>query len=236
MTKSIDLAEIGALVGDPARAAILCTLMDGRALTAGELAYCARISPQTASAHLKRLAETNLLAVVNQGRHRYFRIASPRVAKMMEAIGAVAAIDAPPRRRPITCRDAAMRQARLCYDHLAGRLAVEIADAMLARRLIMLDEDGGEVTPAGFRFFDRIGIDLEVAQRGRRAFCRPCLDWSERRFHLAGHTGAALASHAFDRGWIARVKDSRAVSLTEAGQAAFEDLLGIQGGTLAEAA
>lgn len=236
MTNSIDLAEIGALVGDPARAAMLLTLMDGRALTAGELAYCARISPQTASAHLKRLAETNLLSVLRQGRNRYFRIASPRVAKMMEAIGTVAAVDAPPRRRPVTCRDAAVREARLCYDHLAGRLAVLIAEAMTERKLIMLDEDGGEVTPAGFRFFDRIGIDLEVARRGKRAFCRPCLDWSERRFHLAGHTGAALASHAFDQGWLARVKDSRAVRLTDEGRAAFTDLLGITAAALAEAA
>src|SRR5437868_3969049 len=188
--KNIDLAEIGALVGDPARAAIVDALMDGRAQTAGELAFRARISPQTASEHLRRLAETKILAVLKQGRHRYFRIASPLVAQMMESIGAVAAIEAPARRRPASRVDAALREARMCYDHLAGRLAVDIADAMVRRRLLAFDADGGEVTPLGFVFFDRLGIDLETPRRGRRAFCRPCLDWSERRFHLAGYTGA----------------------------------------------
>jgi DNA-binding transcriptional ArsR family regulator len=234
--KNIDLAEIGALVGDPARAAIIDALMDGRAQTAGELAFHARVSPQTASEHLRRLSETNLLAVVKQGRHRYFRLASPLVAQMMESIGTVAAIEAPQRRRPLSGADVALREARMCYDHLAGRLAVDIADAMVGRGFLALDADGGEVTPAGFAFFDEIGIDLETQRRGRRAFCRPCLDWSERRFHIAGHTGAAFARHCEAQGWIGRVRDSRAVTLSEAGSEALASLLGFEAAKVSEAA
>ena len=234
--KNIDLAEIGALVGDPARAAMIDMLMDGRAQTAGELAFHARVSPQTASEHLRRLAETKILAVVKQGRHRYFRIASPLIAQMMELIGAVAAIEAPPRRRPLSRADAALRDARMCYDHLAGRLAVEIADAMVRRAFLALDADGGEVTPAGFAFFDDLGIDLETPRRGRRAFCRPCLDWSERRFHIAGHTGAAFAKHCEEEGWIKRVGDSRAVKLSVRGSEALARLLGPDFAVISEAA
>jgi DNA-binding transcriptional ArsR family regulator len=234
--KNIDLAEIGALVGDPARAAMIDALMGGHALTAGELAFHARVSPQTASEHLRRLADTKLLAVLKQGRHRYFRIASPLVAQMMESIGAVAAIEAPPRSRPVSRADAALREARMCYDHLAGRLAVEIADAMIRRGFLALDADGGEVTPTGFQFFDDLGIDLETPRRGRRAFCRPCLDWSERRFHIAGYTGAALARHCESQGWIKRVRDSRAVTLSAAGSEALASLLGVEPAAVSEAA
>jgi DNA-binding transcriptional ArsR family regulator len=236
VSNNLDLAEIGALVGDPARAAILLALMDGRARTAGELAYFARVSAPTASEHLKRLTETNLLSVVSQGRHRYFRIASPLVARMLESIGAVAAVQAPPRHRPIRGLDAAMREARLCYDHLAGRLGVALADALTARGIVKLDAEGGEITPAGFAFFARLGVELKATQRGRRAFCRPCLDWSERRFHLAGQVGAALARHAFEQRWIERVRDGRAVIVTAAGRASLAELLGIRLDAMAEAA
>ena len=227
MANSIDLAEIASLVGDPARAAMVNALMDGRALTAGELAFFARVSPQTASLHLRKLSAANLLTRVQQGRHHYFRIASPLVATMMESIGAVAALEAPPRSRRLSPADLKLRDARMCYDHLAGRIAVAIADAMIARNLLVLDSDGGEVTPAGFGFFNALGIDLETHRRGRRAFCRPCLDWSERRHHLAGFTGAALARHCEERGWIRRVRDSRAVAVTEPGRRALNDLLGV---------
>ena len=234
--KNIDLAEIGALVGDPARVAIIEALMDGGALTAGELAYVAGVSPQTTSEHLRRLTDTRVLAAIKQGRHRYFRIASPLVAQMMESISVVAAIEAPPRRRPPSRIDAALRDARMCYDHLAGKLAVGIADAMIKRRFLALDADGGEVTPAGFAFFNDLGIDLETQKRGRRAFCRPCLDWSERRFHIAGTTGAAIASHCESEGWINRVRDTRAVVLSNTGRDALRDLLGLDAAVLKTAA
>jgi DNA-binding transcriptional ArsR family regulator len=234
--KNIDLAEIGALVGDPARVAIIEALMDGRALTAGELAYVAGVSPQTTSEHLRRLTDTRVLAAIKQGRHRYFRIASPLVAQMMESISVVAAIEAPPRRRPPSRIDAALRDARMCYDHLAGRLAVGIADAMIERRFLALDADGGEVTPAGFAFFNDLGIDLETQKRGRRAFCRPCLDWSERRFHIAGTTGTAIARHCESKGWIKRTRDTRAVILTNTGRDALRDLLGLDASVVKTAA
>ncbi len=221
MTDNIGLAEIGALVGDPARAAILHALMDGRPRSAGELAYFARVSPQTASEHLRRLVESRLLAVLPQGRHRYFRIASPRVAHMVEAMGAVATIDAPLRFRRSSLSDEALRQARFCYDHLAGRLAIALADSMIGRRFLILSEDGGELTSAGSAFLQSIGIDLEGARKARRTFCRPCLDWSERRPHVAGAVGAALAAHAIAAGWLVRDRDSRAVLPTESGRAAL---------------
>ena len=155
---------------------------------------------------------------------------------MMESIGAVAALEAPPRSRRLSPMDMKLRDARMCYDHLAGRIAVAIADAMVARNFLVLDADGGEVTPAGFGFFNTLGIDLETHRRGRRAFCRPCLDWSERRYHLAGFTGAALARHCEERGWIKRVRDSRAVLVTELGRGGLREMLGIDLAFAAQAA
>jgi DNA-binding transcriptional ArsR family regulator len=235
MTGTIDMAEIGFLVGDPARANMLNALLDGRAKTAGELAYFARVQPQTASLHLRRLVEANLLSVLQQGRHRYFRLASPAVGRMLEAISEVAA-GSPQRYRPFSPKDEALRAARMCYDHLAGRLAVEIAKSLVAQGAVVLDADGGEVTPDGFRLFERLGVDLAGAGGARRKFCRPCLDWTERRFHLAGAVGAALARHCEREEWIVRIKDSRAVALTEIGRAALAERLGLHVHSLAEVA
>jgi DNA-binding transcriptional ArsR family regulator len=232
----LPLAEIGAAVGDPARAAMLTALMDGRALTAGELAYCARVAPPTASDHLRTLCDVGLLTVLKQGRHRYFRLASPRVAQMIEAMGVVAAVEAPPRYRPASRIDAQLRVARMCYDHLAGRLAVDIADALIARERLVLDDEGGALTPDGSRWLAELGVALPELSDARRAFCRPCLDWSERRFHVAGHVGTALARHAIDAGWIRRLRDSRAVIVTETGRVAFEKQFGLQLETTAKAA
>jgi DNA-binding transcriptional ArsR family regulator len=224
MQNSLDLAEIGALLGDPARATMLEALIDGRALTAKELAFRARVTPQTASLHLRKLSDANLLSVLAQGRHRYFRLASPLVAQMIEAVGAVAAVHAPPRYRPTGPRDAQIREARICYDHLAGRLGVALADALVARGAVALDAEGGEITQAGAKFFAERGIDLGRARASRRAFCRPCLDWSERRFHIGGAVGAALARHALDRGWVTRLRDTRAVAITAIGWAGLREL------------
>jgi DNA-binding transcriptional ArsR family regulator len=236
MSNSLEIAEIGALLGDPARAAICEALIDGRALTAKELAFRARVTPQTASAHLRRLTEANLLGMIRHGRNHYFRIASPSVAQMIEAIGAVAATHAPPRYRPTGPRDAAMREMRLCYDHLAGRLAVEMADAMTTLQLLRLETDGGEITPNGFRFFEALEIDLVGSSTNRRAFCRPCLDWSERKFHVGGSAGAALARHCFAQGWMELRRDSRAVSVTAEGERALLAPLGVCTAARAEAA
>ena len=193
------LAEVAALVGNPARANMLQALVDGRALTASELAYAGRVAPQTASDHLAKLTEGRLLALAKQGRHSYYRLASPLVATMLESIMAVAA-DGPARYQPRWRGGDALRNARTCYDHLAGRLGVAMADALVERDYIALSEDGGVVTPQGEDFFLRFGIDLRERTRSRRPFCRPCLDWSERRTHLAGAVGAALAEHCFELG------------------------------------
>jgi DNA-binding transcriptional ArsR family regulator len=226
MTDGPNVAEVAALVGDAARANMLVALMDGRALTAKELAFAAGVTPQTTSGHLAKLAGAHLLTCIRQGRHRYYRVASPLVARMLESITLVAAIEAPPRHRPRSPRDDALRLARTCYDHLAGRLGVAIADALVARRAVVLSEDGGEVTADGAAFLSHnLGIDLAEIPR-RRAFCRPCLDWSERRPHLAGAIGAALAQRCFALGWIERLRDSRAVAITPRGRGGLRERFG----------
>jgi DNA-binding transcriptional ArsR family regulator len=222
------IAQVAALVGDTARATMLAALMDGRALTAGELAFLARVSAPTASAHLAKLLDGRLVSVVNQGRHRYFRLASPLVARMLESIDLVAALEAPPRHRPTGPRDEALRRARLCYDHLAGSLGVALADALIARGHVVLGDDGGEVTASGSRFLRDFGIDPLAAARRHRAFCKPCLDWSERRPHIAGAVGAALARRCLEAGWIERIRDTRAVAVTGKGLRALRQELGIE--------
>jgi DNA-binding transcriptional ArsR family regulator len=227
MTNGPYIAEIAALVGDPARANMLSALMDGRAASAGELAFAAHVTPQTASAHLAKLLDARLLAGERRGRNRYFRLASPEVARMLEEIMAVAVARAP-RYRPVWMRDAALRSARTCYDHLAGRLGVALAGSLAERGHVVLDDDGGEVSEDGVRFLDGFGLDLAGAYGKRRRFCRPCIDWSERRPHLGGAVGAALAQRCFTLGWIERVVDSRAVAITPQGRDGFRTSFGIE--------
>jgi DNA-binding transcriptional ArsR family regulator len=226
MSDAGKLAQIAALVGDPARANMLVGLLDGRALTAGELAYTARVTPQTASEHLGKLVDAGVLAPANrQGRHRYYRLASPQVASMLEGIMVVAG-SAPPGPRLSSWRGGeTLRNARTCYDHLAGRLGVGIADALRGRGHLVLDQDGGEVTPSGIAFLRGLGMDVQPV-RGR-PFCRPCLDWSERRQHLAGHIGAVIACRCFALGWVARQPGGRAVLVTAAGTVGFAEHFGL---------
>ncbi len=226
MDFGVHLAEVAALVGDPARANIMCALLDGRALTAKELAYAAHISPQTASGHLAKLTEARLLSVVPQGRHRYFRLSTPLVGQMLEGIFAVAA-HGPPRFRPSHKLDEQMRTARICYDHIAGRLGVGLADTLCGRGHVVLSDEGGEVTEPGVEFFTRFGVDLAAAQRRKRVFCRSCLDWSERRPHLAGSVGAAIADRCAALGWTQRARNSRALIITPAGRAGLDEVFGI---------
>jgi DNA-binding transcriptional ArsR family regulator len=221
------LAEVAALVGNPARANMLTALLDGRALTASELAYAGGVAPQTASEHLAKLNEGRLLALAKQGRHSYYRLASPLIARMLESIMAVAA-DGPSRYQPRWRGGDALRNARTCYDHLAGRLGVVLADALVERDRVALSDDGGIVTSEGEEFFLGLGIDLGERGRSRRPFCRPCLDWSERRTHLAGTLGAALAARFFELGWITRTRDTRAVLVTDSGKRGFSDTFGIE--------
>lgn len=229
MVNTNRMAEIGLLIGEPARAAMLDALMDGRALTAGELAGVAGVTPQTASGHLARMTEANLLAVERQGRHRYHRLASAEVADLIESVARIAAVTLPETRKPKTGpRDARMRQARTCYDHLAGGLGVAVTDAFVARGVVVFDDGAGIVTPDGLDRLAALGIAVETADgRTARPLCRPCLDWSERRPHLAGRLGAAVCRHFFDRHWVTRIGGSRALSVTPKGRQALRDRFGI---------
>jgi DNA-binding transcriptional ArsR family regulator len=226
--QNLDMAMVGALIGDPARANILAALMDGRAHTATELAHIAGVAPQTASGHLAKLVDANLLALAKQGRHRYYRLASPLVGRMLEGVMAVAAVQAPPRVRTVSRIDEQMCTARTCYDHIAGRLGVGMADALVERGQIVLTEDGGEVTGPGAAFFNSFGIELMIGGKSHRAFCRPCLDWSERRPHIAGVIGAALCKRCLDLGWIERRRNTRALAITSNGQRGFAETFGVQ--------
>jgi DNA-binding transcriptional ArsR family regulator len=227
MDGDVDIAPIGALLGDPARAAMIGVLHDGRALPAGELARRAGIAPSTASEHLSRLVDGGLLAVERAGRHRYFRLAGTQVAQAVEALAAIS-----PRRPVRSLREAdtasALAEARTCYDHLAGRLGVGVTEALLAQEALV--ERDGEFAP-GRRapsVFAELGIDLGVVQAKRRPFALRCLDWSERRPHVAGTLGAALAGRALDAGWVERHPSSRALHVTPAGRAALHATLGVE--------
>ena len=224
MSDITQLAATAALLGDPARANMMAVLMDGRALSAKELAYAAHVTPQTASGHLGKLTEAGLLRANAQGRHRYYRLASPLVGQMVESILAVSGDRAPGARQTSPWRGGeSLRTARTCYDHLAGRLGVAIADTLQDRGYVTLSADGGEVTESGIVFLQQFGAE---PASGRRVFCRPCLDWSERRAHIAGRVGAALAVRCFERGWIVRQRDSRALKVTEAGLAGLREWFG----------
>ena len=204
---------------------MLLALMSGRALTAKELAYLAGITPQTASEHLNKLVGAKMLTLTRQSRFHYFRLASPAVARLIESIMTVvpaAKCELPDR------AGRALATARLCYDHLAGKLGVSVAAWLAGCRYILLDDEGGEVTPAGLEFFAGFGIEAGSLQGKRRPFCRLCLDWTERRFHVAGALGAALAQRFFQLRWIQRVEDSRALIITKAGLAGIEARFGIR--------
>lgn len=220
------IAEVAALVGDSARATILAALLDGRALTASELAAGARITPQTASSHLAKLRQGGLLSVARAGRHRHFRLASPAVADMIDGIVRVALEQRPPY-RPLSREARALGAARMCYDHLAGRLSVELADAFVSRRYVLLDREAAEITPAGARFLAAFGVALARPRSSRRRFCRLCLDWTERRPHIAGAVGAAITERCFELGWVERMKGSQAVTVTSAGRRGFRKAFGV---------
>jgi DNA-binding transcriptional ArsR family regulator len=231
MNMDSNLAPVAAMIGDPARASMMMALMDRRALTAKELAYAARISAPTASAHLAKLLDLGLVAVEPQGRNRYYRIASPLVAQMIEAVALLAPADF--RKPPLGRGAEGLRLARTCYDHIAGVLGVAIADRLQAEGHVVIADGGGAVTARGERFFASLAITSEPAGVTRRVFCRPCLDWTERRHHLAGSLGAALCGHCLQRGWVERRRDSRALRITASGRRAFADHFGIDADRLA---
>ncbi|MCV3239749.1 ArsR/SmtB family transcription factor [Mesorhizobium sp. ZC-5] len=215
-----DIARIANLVGDPARANMLTALMAGGALTASELALEAGVTVQTASSHLAKLMEGGLLSLAAQGRHRYYGLASPQIAGMLEAIMGVAASVGPKRARPGP-REATMREARICYDHLAGDHAVAMLDGFLARDILVKSGDSIRIGKAGPRYFEAVGIDAEGLTTNRRPVCRACLDWSVRRSHLAGTLGAAIYDKILAEKWARRDAESRAVIFSPKGKQAF---------------
>jgi DNA-binding transcriptional ArsR family regulator len=220
MREGPDLARIAALVGDPARANMLTALMGGAALTASELALEAGVSLPTASSHLAKLSEGGLLAMASQGRHRYFSLSGPQIAGMLEAIMGVAATVGPRRARPGP-KDEAMREARICYDHLAGAQAVRMFDRFVAERIIIPNGESVSLGRKAAPYFAARGIDVDAMAGSRRPLCRSCLDWSVRRSHLAGALGAAVLDRILAQKWARKEPGSRVVRFTPNGRQAF---------------
>ena len=208
MPSAPDLAALGALIGDPARARMLEAVMGGKALTATELALEAGVAASTASAHLAKLTGAGILSIEKQGRHRYFRLFDAEIAAMLEQLMGIAARRGTARRTGPA--DPALRLARVCYDHLAGERGVWLLDRLRERKLLT-GRDGCSVSAEGDAFFARFGIDVEALMHLRRPFARPCLDWSERRHHLGGALGAAILDRIFALRWARRELDRRAV-------------------------
>jgi DNA-binding transcriptional ArsR family regulator len=233
MVNPNQIAAIAQLIAEPARTAMLIALIDGKALTASELAQVANITPQTASGHLARLTGAALIRASKQGRHRYHRLASAEVARMLEGLMQAAAYSLPPQRKLTTGPgDAAMRRARTCYDHLAGELGVAIADALVAKGAVEFEDEAGLVTPEGLEFAARFGFDAGLGGTGRRSarpLCRPCLDWSERRPHIAGRFGAAICSRFLDQAYVHRLGNTRTIAVTPKGRTALKAIFGITG-------
>ncbi|HEV8392332.1 MAG TPA: winged helix-turn-helix domain-containing protein [Dongiaceae bacterium] len=211
-----NLESFAKIIGDATRIRMLQLLMEGRALTAKELAYGAHVEPATATAHLRRLLEGGLVAVKLQGRHKYFRLATPLVAELMELLMVIA----PDRKMkaPAPRAEEPLRRGRMCYDHLAGELGIGITEALVKEGILRKEADAFALTRRGAGWFAELGIDVEAARALRRKFAATCLDWTERRDHLGGALGAALAERLVDLGWIARKRNSRAVTVTEAGR------------------
>lgn len=222
MVSGNTIAGVASLIADPARANMLSALMGGFALTAGELAQVGGVTPQTASGHLMRLVDAEIVSVEKLGRHRYYRLVSSDIAQAIELLSA-AATSGPSRYHRPGPKDEALRRARTCYDHIAGRLGVALADAMLAHGYVEIMDGVASVTPRGMAFLEDFGVDM-VGKK--RPMCRACLDWSERRYHLAGSVGAALLNRSVSLGWVERVSASRSLSITSSGLVGFRERFG----------
>ncbi|EQD43658.1 transcriptional regulator, ArsR family [mine drainage metagenome] len=222
MTHDIDIARIAALVGEPARAAMLLALGDGRALPAGELAACAGVSAATASGHLGAMRDAGLLEVVQQGRHRYYRQASAQIAALLESLMLVAAQNPA---RVSSHVDPLLQAGRTCYSHLAGRLGVALCDALIAHDGLRIDDDIARFSTEGIRLLEDFGIDVRALRR--QATSKTCIDWSERRHHLSGPTGVAIYRRCLQLGWVRHHLDSRAVSVTKIGAKGLQSTFGL---------
>lgn len=226
MHETSDIVTVGALIGQPARARMLLLLLDGRGRTATELAEAAGITGATASFHLGQLVDGQLVRVKRQGRHRYFRLAGPDIAKLLESMLTVAG---EPKRseKPFGPGSTAMRRARMCYDHMAGNLGIGLTDSLIQSGALIEDGENFLLTYAGERQLENFGIDVAEVRRKRRHFARTCIDWSERRPHLAGALGAAIANRIFELDWARREPEGRTVYLTAAGQRGLADVFGL---------
>ena len=222
----VDLAAVASLIADPSRAAMLDALSGGEAFTAGELARLAGIAPSTATEHLARLEDGGLVTSVRQGRARYVRLASGDVARALEAL----ALIAPPKRANglrAWQHGEDLRAARSCYDHLAGMTGVALADALVERRMLERGDGAFAITPEGERELAGFGIDVDALRRARRSTARACVDWSERRPHVAGALGAALLEQLLDRRWLRRRNDGRALLVTPEGASGLASTFGV---------
>jgi DNA-binding transcriptional ArsR family regulator len=220
------IASIGAMLAVPARANMLVALFDGRALTATELAYAGGVTPQTTSSHLAKLVDSGLLRAEVHGRHRYYRLAGPEIASALEPLTLIVANrPVPERGRSVELKE--LRNARMCYDHFAGKLGVEIASSMLERRLIKSTDRNFVLTKKGEEFCRSLGIDAASLKTERRKFAPECLDWSERRLHIGGALGAAISASLIERQWIVRSRAKRRVFVSDAGRKSLKALLGI---------
>jgi DNA-binding transcriptional ArsR family regulator len=224
MEIDLDIAAVAAVIGNPTRAAFLSALIDVDALPAGELARLRGVSPQTASEHLARLADLGLIRAERSGRHRYFRLGSPLVAAAIEALSLIAPVSPPLHEAK---HGSALSAARTCYDHLAGSLGVAVAGSLEEQQWIASADDGFALTTKGERGLSDLGVDVASLREQRRPLTRPCLDWSQRRYHLAGAVGSALASRLFELRWVERLPGGRAVRVTDAGRRGFDDRFGL---------
>lgn len=227
MTYDVDFSSAAQLIADPTRARMLAALLDGRARPAGELAYAAGVSAQTASSHLSKLLEGGLLSVEQEGRHRYYRLSGPSVAEALERLSTLSNAT-PPRRKPLNPQARKLQFARSCYDHLAGQLGVAVAQGLQTRGFIIAEADKRfDVSASGRDWFLGIGLDIESLRPTRRGLARQCLDWTERAHHLAGPLGVALMEHLCEVGWLRRSRESRAVFLTPKGRSEFKRELNV---------
>ena len=225
MPAAKDIAVIGALLGDQTRAAIVAALLDGRALTARELAHGAGVTPQTASFHLSKLDGTGLLTILPQGRHRFYRLASPDI---VDAIEALARIAPNTKAKPAAKRRNDVCFARTCYGHLAGCLGIALTEALRAHDVIKpVGDNDFLVSPTSERFFRDLGIDLVEIRRGRRLFAHQCLDWSERKPHLGGSLGQAMTDAFIKKRWLRKRPNNREVQITDTGYRGIKKLLGV---------
>jgi len=227
MSTKSNVAMIASLVSEPSRAAILTALLDGRFHTASELAHMAGIKPQTASFHLAKMTEAHVVTVEKQGRHRYYGIQDPEVAQVMESLLSIAP-PVPIKSFKQASENEAIRLARTCYDHVAGQLGVQLMSFFMQKGILFEDQDGLHITEPGEAFFTDFQIDLTKTRQKRRSFSHKCLDWSERRHHLAGALGSAVLDRLFELNWIERLPTTRAIRITAEGKRGFKERFSIE--------